>query len=73
MELFKIMMELVGSVAMLVVAVSVLTWGPVILKAVHRSEERNLRMWERYYNLEKTKADAFLDRFKPQIDEKEMN
>lgn len=65
MEQFKVIMELLGSVSLLFIGISLCVWGPMILKAIHRVERQNIKGWmenlegwERHLDLELRKAKA---------------
>ena len=62
MELFKVVMELLGSLSMMFVGISMCVWGPMILKAIHRVEKHQVEQWERHYNFEVKKASAVIQR-----------
>ena len=62
MELFQAIMELLGSLSMMFVGISMCVWGPMLLRAIHRVEKHQVEQWERHYNFEVKKANAVLER-----------
>lgn len=61
MELFHVIMDILGSLSMLFVAGSMCLWGPMLLKAIHRMERRQDEQWERHYEFEVKKARAIMN------------
>ena len=61
MELFKVVMEILGSLSMMFVGISMCVWGPMIMKAIQRVELRQTEQWERHYDFEVKKAKALVE------------
>lgn len=72
METLKAIADLLGNVSMLFIAMSMCVWGPLLLRAIHKSELRNLKSWERHFEFELKKSEfevrkakAFMARVHP--------
>lgn len=76
MEMFRALMELLGSVSLIFVAVSMCVWAPMIMTSLRRIEKYNLEAWVRHFEFEQKKLDALarhMRKEEPEPDQEDLN